>query len=245
MKILGVLPTVDRLVTSSKFRQLADHGSQGDVPGASGRSMTESLAEKVSDLHKRNIWQRKKTLRKTFPTPSHGKHQLHTALGHGHVNILEHTGFPRRGGVGDNDARRPQDRNAVNNPEAWIEGVLGQFCSMRDGNLNDDTTWRKLGLRQDLLQGLSERLVRNGITGWLAWWDGQAFFGDQANPLPAHKMYARLGMPRHTGTDCGLVCDIRVITSIFNDTATPFVWRIGTGVEHKCNVLAYRQVDSG
>jgi hypothetical protein len=51
-------------------------------------------------------------------------------------------------------------------------------------------------------------------------------------------------MPRHTGTDFGLVCDIRVITSIFNDTATPFVWRIGTGAEHKCNVLGYRQMDS-
>src|SRR5262249_10970863 len=107
MKILGVLPTVDQLVASSKFCQLADHGSQGDVPGASGRSMTESLAEKVSDLHKSNIWQREKTLCKTFPTPSHGKHQLRTALGHGHVNILEHTRFPGRCGVGDNDACRP------------------------------------------------------------------------------------------------------------------------------------------
>src|SRR5262245_36980381 len=140
MKILGALPTVDQLVTSSKFRQLANHGSQGDVLGASGRSMAESLAEKVSDLYKSNIWKREKTLRKTFPAPSHGKHQLLTALGHGHVNILEHTRFPGRCGVGDYDARRPQDRNAVQNPEAWIEGFLRQFCSMRDGNLHDDAT---------------------------------------------------------------------------------------------------------
>src|SRR5215211_8526072 len=122
MKILGALPTVDQLVASSKFRQLADHGSQGDVPGASGRSMMESLAEKVPDLHKSNIWKREKALRKTFPTPSHGKHQLVTALGHGYVNILEHTGLPCRCGIGDHDARRPQDRNAIQNPKAWVEG---------------------------------------------------------------------------------------------------------------------------
>src|SRR5262245_29108287 len=138
MKILGALPTVDQLVASSKFRQLADHGSQGDVPGASGRSMTKSLTEKVPDLHKSNIWEREKTLRKTFPTSSHGKHQLLTTLGYGHVNILEHTRFPGRCGVGDDDARRPQDRNAINNSEAWIEGFLRQFCPTRDGDFNND-----------------------------------------------------------------------------------------------------------
>src|SRR4029450_1747688 len=117
MKILRALPTVDQLVASGKFRQLADHGSQGDVPGASGRSMTESLAEKVPDLHKSNIWKREKALRKRLHTPSYDKYQLLTALGHGHVNILEHPRFPGRCGVGDYDARRPQDRNAVQNPE--------------------------------------------------------------------------------------------------------------------------------
>src|SRR5690349_287457 len=126
MKILGALPTVDQLVASRKFRQLADHGSQSDVPGASGRSMTERLAEKVPDLHKSNIWQREKALRKTFPTSSHDKYHLLTALSHGHVDILEHTGFPRRCRVRHHNARRPQDRNAVNNPETWIEGFLGQ-----------------------------------------------------------------------------------------------------------------------
>src|SRR4029434_1705223 len=161
MKILGALPTVDQLVASSKFRQLADHGSQGDVPGASGRSMTESLAEKVPDLHKSNIWAREQTLRKTCPTSSHGKHQLLTTLGYGHVNILEHTRFPGRCGVGDYDARRPQDRNAINNSEAWIEGFLRQFCSMWDGNLHDYTAWHELGLRQDLLHGLDETLARS------------------------------------------------------------------------------------
>jgi hypothetical protein len=51
-------------------------------------------------------------------------------------------------------------------------------------------------------------------------------------------MYARLGVPCYTGTDLGQVRDVRVITGIFDDAATPFVWRIGTGVEHKGNVLA-------
>jgi len=245
MKILGALPTVDQLVASSKFCQLANHGSQSDVPGASGRSMTESLAEKVPDLHKSNVWKREKALRKTFPTPSHGKYQLLTALGHGYVDILEHTGFPRRCRIWHHDARRPQNRNAVQNPEARIEGFLRQFCPVWDGDFNDDTTWHELGLRQDLLHGLSEHLARDRINGWLSWRDGQAFFGDQANPLTAHKMYARPGMPRHTGTDLSQVRDVRVIASIFNDAATPFVWRIGTGVEHKCNVSAYRQMDSG
>src|SRR6266571_1873261 len=63
IKILGALPTVDQLMASSKFRQLADHGGQGDMPGASGRSMTESLAEKVPDLHKSNIRKREEALR--------------------------------------------------------------------------------------------------------------------------------------------------------------------------------------
>src|SRR5262245_15919361 len=163
MKILGALPTVDQLVASSKFRQLANHRSEGDVPGASGRSMTESLAKKVSDLYKSNIWKREKALRKTFPTPSHDKHQLLTALGYGHIDILEHTCFPRRCGVGDYDARRPQDRNAINNPETWIEGFLGQFCTTWDGDLNDDTAHCQLGLCQDLLHGLSEHLARDRI----------------------------------------------------------------------------------
>ena len=52
---------MDQLVAGSKFCQFADHGSQGDVPGTSGRSMTESLAEKVPDLHKSNIRKRHKT----------------------------------------------------------------------------------------------------------------------------------------------------------------------------------------
>ena len=104
---------MDHLVASGKFCQLTNHGSQGDVPGASGRSMTESLAEKIPDLHKSNIWQRKKALRKTFPTPPHYKHQLLTALSHGYVDILEHTGFPCRCRVRHHDARRPQNRNAI------------------------------------------------------------------------------------------------------------------------------------
>src|SRR4029453_2212648 len=245
MKILRALPTVDHLVASGKFRQLADHGSQGDVLRASGSSMTESLAEKVPDLHKSNVRKRDKALRKAFPTPPHRKYQLLTALGHGHIDILEHTGFPRRCGVGDYNARCPQDRNAVQNPEAWIEGFLRQFCPMRDGDFNDDATRRELGLRQDLLHGLSEHLARDRINRRLSWRDWQPLFGDQANPLTAHKMHARLGMPCHTGTDLGQVRDVRVVTSIFNDAATPFVWRIGTGVEYKCDVLAYRQVDSG
>jgi len=245
MKILGALPAVDQLVASSKFRQLADHGSQGDMPGASGRSVPESLAKKVPDLHKSYIWKRAKALRKTFPTPSHDKHQLLTALGHGYVDILKHTGFPRRCRIWHHNARRPQDRNAANNPEAWVEGFLGQFCTTWDRDLNDDATRHELGLRQDLLHGLDEHLARDRINCWLSGRDGQAFFGNQANSLTTHKMYARLGMPCHTGTDFGLVRDIRVITSIFNDAATPFVWRIGTGVEDKCNMFAYRQVDRG
>jgi hypothetical protein len=240
MKILGTLPAVDQFVASSKFRQLADHGSQGDVPGASARSMTESLAEKVSDLHKSNVRKRAKTLRKTFPTPTYRKYELLTALSHGYVNVLEHTGFPCCCRVRHHDARCPQDRNAVQNPEARIEGFLRQCCPMRDRDLNNDATRHELGLRQDLLHGLDEHLTRHRINGWLAWRDWQAFFGDQANPLTAHKMHTRLGMPRHTGTDLSQVCDIRVIPSVFNDAATPFVWRIGTGVEHKCHVLAYR-----
>jgi len=223
MEILGALPTVDQLVAGGKFGELADHGSQSDVPGASGRSMTESLAEKVSDLHKSNVWKRKKALRKMLPTPSYRKYQLLTALGHGDIDILEHTGFPRRCRVRHHDACCPQDRNAVNNPEAWIESFLGQFCTTWDGDLNDDAARHELGLRQDLLHGLGEHLARDRINRWLSWQDWQAFFGDQANPLTAYKMHARLGMPRHTGTDFGLVRDIRVITSIFNDTATPFV----------------------
>src|SRR5215510_9567152 len=245
MKILRALPTVDQFVASSKFCQLADHGGQGDVLGASGRRMTESLAKKVPNLHKSNIWQREKPLRKTFPTPSHRKYQLHTALGHGHVNILEHTCFPGRCGVGDYDARGPQNRNAVNYPEAWIEGFLRQFCPTRDGDGHHDTARRELGLCQDLMHGLREHLARYRINGWLSWRDWQAFFGDQANSLPAHKMHPRFRMPRHTGTDFGQVCDIRIVTSIFNDAAAPFIWGIGTGVEQKCNVLAHRQEDSG
>src|SRR5262245_6955889 len=244
MKILGTLPTMDQLVAGGKFGQLADHGSQGDVPGTSCRSMTESLAEKVPDLHKSNIRKRHKTLRKTFPTPPHRKYQLFTALGHGYVDVLKHTGFPGRCRVGHHDTRCPQDRNAIQNPQAWIEGFLCQFCPMRDRDGNDDATWRELGLRQNLLHSLGEHLARDRIDGWLSWRDWQAFFGDQANPLTTYKMHARLGMPRHAGTDFGQVRDIRVIASIFNDAAVPFVWGIGTGVEHKCNVLTYRQADS-
>ena len=130
-------------------------------------------------------------------------------------------------------------------PRRGIEGFLRQFCPMRDGDFNDDAARHELGLRQDLLHGLGEHLARDRINRWLSWRDWQAFFGDQAHPLTAHKMHARLGVPGHTGTDLGQVRDVRVVTSIFNDAATPFVWRIGTGVEHKCNVLAYREADSG
>src|SRR3977135_2162668 len=126
MEILRAVLTVDQLVAGGKFCQLADHGSQSDVPGASARVMTESLAEKVPDLHKSNVWKREKALRKMLPTPAYRKYQLFTALGHGYVDILEHTGFPRRCRVRHHDARCPQDRNAVNNPEAWIEGFLCQ-----------------------------------------------------------------------------------------------------------------------
>src|SRR6266567_2978535 len=233
MKILRALPTVDQLVASSKFCELADHGSQSDVPGASSRSMTESLAEKVPDLHKSNIWKREKALRKTFPTPSHYKHELLTALGHGYVDILEHTGFPCRCGVGDHDASCSQNRNAVNNPEAWIKGFLRQFCPTRDGDFNNDPARCELSLCQDLLHGLRKHLARHRVDGWFSWWDWQAFFGDQANPLTAHKMHTRLSMPRHTGTDLSQVRDVRVVTSIFNDAAAPCIWGIGAGVEQE------------
>src|SRR5262249_1323035 len=97
----------------------------------------------------------------------------------------------------------------------------------------------------DLLHALREHLAWDRIDGWLSWRDWQAFFCDQANPLTPYKMHARLGMPRHPGKDFGQVRAIRVITNIFNDAAAPLVWGIGTGMEHKCNVLTYRQADSG
>src|SRR5262245_45571934 len=99
MELMRAIPTVDQLVARGKCVQLAYHGSQGDVPVASGRSMPESLAEKVPDLHKSNIRKREKALRKMLPTPSHNKHQMLTTLRHSHVDILEHTGFPCRCGV--------------------------------------------------------------------------------------------------------------------------------------------------
>src|SRR5215831_10963614 len=116
---------------------------------------------------------------------------------------------------------------------------------MRDRDLNDDTARRELGLRQDFLHGLNKHLAWDRINCWLSWRDWQAFFGDQANPRTAHKMHPRLGMPGHTGANLSQVRDVRVVACIFNDAAAPFVWGIRTGVEHKCNVLAYRQVDSG
>ena len=129
------------------------------------------------------------------------------------------------------------------NPEAGIEGFLRQFCPTRDGDFNDDTARRELGLRQDLVHGLGEHLAWDRINRWLSWWHWQPFFGDQANSRAAYEMYPRLGMPRHAGTDFGQVRDVRVVARIFNNAAAPFVQSIGTGVEHKCDVLAYRQAD--
>src|SRR5713101_3979182 len=178
MKILGVVLAVDQLMAGGKFRQLADHRGQDDVLGASRRGMADGLPEKVPDLHKGNVGEGEKPLLKMFPAPPHRKHQLLAALGDGHVDILEHTGFPGSRGVWHHNARRPQNGNTVKNPQAWIESFARQFCTMRDGDLHRHAAWHELGLRQDLVYGLGEHLARHRINRWLSWRYWHAFFGD-------------------------------------------------------------------
>src|SRR6516165_11794242 len=84
-----------------KFRELADHASQGHAADARCHRVTEGQAKEVRNLDKGDFWESHEPLGKPFPTTADREHQMLALLGHGDIDILYHARFPGSRGVCD------------------------------------------------------------------------------------------------------------------------------------------------
>ncbi len=211
-------PRVEIEQALRELGHLADAAGNGDARDGMAPHIFEHAADEVAHVDQRGLGQAVQLLHRRFGGGARRAGDMGEASGAGDIDAAMDRVDPGRAGIGHDDSRRAEDREAADNAEASVERLGGKRLSTRNGDLDLDIAVVAMR-RSDFGDRRAHHLPRHGIDG------GLARRKRKAGPRNRADAFARAEgdtAPRratpHRGEDEGAMRHVRVVAGVLHHT---------------------------